>query len=184
MWAPVLSRVLGLRDLSSWEESFDAATCPTAQGSAFLRGELWCSHVSHGLRWAVDHRNKERLSYSTHAARLAYFQGLLVRYWITCRRACRYSASLQRSIGRADHSWTWLQWWYDPTIRHYGTGHVQCSRAIRWDDSMLLASYKISFATPSCYDLRWCIAFQPSRGQLSGPRSQCNCLTLSYKRLG
>jgi hypothetical protein len=30
------------------EVSSSAATCPTAQGSAFLRGELRCCHVSHG----------------------------------------------------------------------------------------------------------------------------------------
>jgi hypothetical protein len=33
-----------------------------APGSAFLREELRCSHVSHGPRRAVDHRKKERLS--------------------------------------------------------------------------------------------------------------------------
>jgi hypothetical protein len=43
---------------------------------------------------------------------------------------------------------------------------------------------KTSFATLSHYDPRCCIGFQPPRGHLSGPGSQCNCLTLSYKRLG
>jgi hypothetical protein len=37
------------------------ATCPTARGSAFPRGELRCCHVSHGPRWVVDHMNKEQL---------------------------------------------------------------------------------------------------------------------------
>jgi hypothetical protein len=37
----------------------------------------------------------------------------------------------------------------DPTVRHHGTGHVQCNRTIRRDDSTLLTPCKTSFATPS-----------------------------------
>jgi hypothetical protein len=50
--------------------------------------------------------------------------------------------------------------------------------------SSMTTSLKISFATPSHYDTRCCIRFQPPRGHLSSPRSRCNCLTLSCKRLG
>jgi hypothetical protein len=38
---------------------------------------------------------------------------------------------------------------HDLTGRHHGTGQVQCSRAIRQDDSMLLTSCKTSLGTPS-----------------------------------
>jgi hypothetical protein len=72
-WAPALPCVPGLRALPSWEGSSGATTCPTARGSAFLRGELWCCHVSHDPRQAVDHRNKEMLSCPRHAVRLACF---------------------------------------------------------------------------------------------------------------
>jgi hypothetical protein len=75
--------------------------CTTARGSAFLRGELRCCHVSHSPRRAVKHRNKESLSCPRYAARLTYFQGTLVRYQSICRRAVRYSASLQFSVGPA-----------------------------------------------------------------------------------
>jgi hypothetical protein len=161
------------------EVSSGAATCPTAQGSAFLRGELRCCHVSHGPQWVVDHRNKEMLSCHMHAGRLTCFQGTLVH----CRSACKMCRPLQCSVGPADHSWTWLQWWYNPTGRHHGTGHVQCSRAIRQDDSMLLTSCKTSFVILNHYDSRCCIGSQSPRGHLSGPESHCNCPTLSYKRL-
>jgi hypothetical protein len=47
--------------------------CHVFCGSASLRGELRCCHVSHGPQQAVDHRNKERLSYHRHVARLTCF---------------------------------------------------------------------------------------------------------------
>jgi hypothetical protein len=167
-----------------WEGSSGAATCPTAPGSTFLREELRCCHVSHSHQWAVDHRNKERLSCQRYAVRLTCFQGTLVRYWDGCKCACHYSVSPQCSVGPTGHFWTWLQWWYIPTGRHHGTCHVQCSRAIRRNDSTLLTPCNTSFATPSHYDTNYCIGFQPPRGHLSGPGSHCNDLTLSYKRLG
>jgi hypothetical protein len=89
---------LGLRPHLLDEVSSDAVTCPIASGSASLRGELWCCHVSHDPvlclpergalvlprvlqpSRAVDQRNKERLSYRRHAARLAYLQGTLMHY--------------------------------------------------------------------------------------------------------
>jgi hypothetical protein len=123
--------------------------CPMARGSAILRGELQCCHVSHGPRRAVHHRNKERLSCPRHTGRLACFQGTLMHYWSACRRAGRYSASQQCSVSPANDSWTWLQRWYDPTGWHHGTGHVECSRAIKQDGSTLLTSCKTSFVTPS-----------------------------------
>jgi hypothetical protein len=57
--------------------SFDAATCPSAPGSASSRRELCCCHVPHSPQRAVNHMNKERPNCPRHAARLAYFQGLL-----------------------------------------------------------------------------------------------------------
>jgi hypothetical protein len=105
-WAPVLSRITWLRTLLYWEGSSGTATCPTARGSAFLRGELQCYHVSHGSelclpergalvlprvprsRRAVNHRNKEMLSCPSHVARLTCFQGTLMRYRIACK-TCR-----------------------------------------------------------------------------------------------
>jgi hypothetical protein len=98
-WASVLPRVPRLRALPSWEGSFAVVMSPTALGG------LWTTGI------------KERFSCPRHAARLACFQGTLMRYWSACRCAYRYSASLQCSVGLADHSWTWLQWWYDPTGR-------------------------------------------------------------------
>jgi hypothetical protein len=92
-WALVLPRVTWLWALSFWEGSSGAAICPTARDSAFLKGELLCCHVSHGPWRAVNHRNKEKLSCPRHAARLACFQGTLVRYWSAYRRACRYSVA-------------------------------------------------------------------------------------------
>jgi hypothetical protein len=44
------------------EVSSGAATYPTAQGSAFLRGEIWCYHVFHGHRRAVDQGIKKCLA--------------------------------------------------------------------------------------------------------------------------
>jgi hypothetical protein len=70
------------------EVSSGVATCPWASGSAFLRRELRCCHVSHGPRWAVDRRNKERLNRARHADRFVYFQGTLVRYRSACK-TCR-----------------------------------------------------------------------------------------------
>jgi hypothetical protein len=72
-------------------------------------GGLWRFHVSHGSGLcfsegrapvlprlprppaAMDHRNKERLSYPRHAARLTCFQGMFVRY----RSACKTCMLLQ-----------------------------------------------------------------------------------------
>jgi hypothetical protein len=77
------------------EVSSDAAMCPMASGSTFLRGKLWCYHMSHGPRRDMDHRNKERLSCSRHTARLTCFHGALVHY----RSACSTCMLLQcRSI--------------------------------------------------------------------------------------
>jgi hypothetical protein len=50
--------------------------------------------------------------------------------------------------------------------------------------SSVPTSLKTSFATPSYYDPRCCIGFQPPQSHLSGLGSQYNCLTWSYKRLG
>jgi hypothetical protein len=44
-------------------------------------------------------------------------------------------------------------------------------------------SLKTSFVTPSHYDPRCCIGFQPPQGYLSSSGSQCNCPTLRYKRI-
>jgi hypothetical protein len=92
-WAPALPRVLRLQTLPPW------------------RGELRCYHVSHGSglclpergapmlsrvprpRRAVDHRNKERLNCPRHAARLACFQGTLVRYRGACK-TCVHTATV------------------------------------------------------------------------------------------
>jgi hypothetical protein len=85
-WAPVLTCVPWLRALPSWEGISGAATCLTARDSTFLRGELWCCHVSHGSWQAVDHMNKKKLS--------------CPRVTCSCvteapaRHACRYSVAL------------------------------------------------------------------------------------------
>jgi hypothetical protein len=160
------------------EVSSGAATCPMAPGSASLRGELRCRHVSHDPRRAVDHRNKERLSCPSHAARLACFQGTLVRYRgackicmpLQCRSTCRYSVALQCNVGPADHSKTWLQWWYDPTGRYHNADHVQYIRAMRYDDFTLLTLCKTSFATPG----QWC----PTTLGFTCPEATCRALRL------
>jgi hypothetical protein len=38
------------------EASSGTATCPMAPGSAFLRGKLWCYHVSHDFRPCLPKR--------------------------------------------------------------------------------------------------------------------------------
>jgi hypothetical protein len=72
------------------QEGSGAATCPVAPDPASLlrraptlprvlrhrppppcSGGLRCCHVSYGSLWAVDIKNKERLSWSTYTARLA-----------------------------------------------------------------------------------------------------------------
>jgi hypothetical protein len=84
------------------EVSSAAATCPTTRGSAFLRGEVRCCHVSPGPRRAVDHMNKKSLSCPIHAVRLACFQGTLLRY----RSACKTCNPLQcDSIVQCRPSW-------------------------------------------------------------------------------
>jgi hypothetical protein len=104
-WAPMLPRVPRLRSLPFWEVSSSVATCPMALGSAFLRGDLRCCHVSHGPRRAVDHRNKERLSCPKHAASLTCFHGTLVRY----RSAYKTCSPLQcGSIVQRRPSWSLL----------------------------------------------------------------------------
>jgi hypothetical protein len=155
-----------------------------APGSASLRGELRCYHVSHNPQRAVDHGNKERLSYPRHTARLTCSKARSCITEAPARHAGRYNAVLQCNDSPTDHSWTWLQWGYDPTGWHHGAGHVQYHRAMKQDNSTLLTSCKASLATHRHYDSRCCIGFQPPRGHLSGLRSQCNCPTLSYKRTG
>jgi hypothetical protein len=51
--------------------------CPMAPGSAFLRGELRCCHVSHGpvRLWTIGIKKGSR---PRHVARLTCFQGTLV----------------------------------------------------------------------------------------------------------
>jgi hypothetical protein len=73
------------------EVSSGAVTCPTARGSAFLRGEVRCCHVSPGPRRTVNHMNKKSLSCPSHAVRLVCFQGTLLRY----RSACKTCNPLQ-----------------------------------------------------------------------------------------
>jgi hypothetical protein len=109
-WAPILPHVPrprtlppyrgGLRrchmSLSSGphlpnEVGFGAAMCLMAPGSAFLRGELRCCHMSHGPQRAVDYKNKKDCC-TRHAARLACFQGTLTRYRGACK-TCGPTAS-------------------------------------------------------------------------------------------
>jgi hypothetical protein len=85
------------------EVSSGTATCPMAPGSAFLKGELRRCHMSHGLQQAVDHMNKKRLSCPRHAARLACFQGTLVRY----RSACNTCMLLQ-CVSTLQRQSSWL----------------------------------------------------------------------------
>jgi hypothetical protein len=80
----------GSRSCLPFREGSGAATCPVAPDPASLfrrapalprvprhrppppcSGGLRCCHVSCGSLWAVDIKNKERLSWSTYAARLA-----------------------------------------------------------------------------------------------------------------
>jgi hypothetical protein len=70
--------------------------------------------------------------------------------------------------------------------RQDGTTALAMFSTVGWQTTRpdMPMSLKTSFATPSHYDPRCCIGFQPPQGHLSGPGSQCNCLTLSYKRLG
>jgi hypothetical protein len=78
--------------------SSDAATCPSAPGSASLRRELCCCHVPHSPQRAVDHRNKERPNCPRHAARLAYFHGLLHAF---ARHATCYQLNADEMCGQA-----------------------------------------------------------------------------------
>jgi hypothetical protein len=55
-------------------------------------GRLERCHVSHGSQCAMGLRNKERPSWSRHAARLACFQGTLARYRGACK-TCGQAAS-------------------------------------------------------------------------------------------
>jgi hypothetical protein len=82
-----------------------ASMCPMAPGSTSPMGEIRCCHIYHGPQQAMDHMNKEKLSYPSHAARLACFQGMFVRY----RSVCKTCRLLQCSADPADHCWTWLQ---------------------------------------------------------------------------
>jgi hypothetical protein len=121
------------------EVSSDAATCSMAPGSAFLRGKLRCCHMSHSPRWAVDHRNKEKLNCSRHAAKLACFQGMLVHYWSACK-TCR---SLQcGSI---------VQHWPSWPLLNMATVVIWPDRTAGWQATRagMPTSLKMSFATPS-----------------------------------
>jgi hypothetical protein len=89
----------------------------------------------------------------------------------------RLNSAMQAQLTTPGHGYS------GDTTQHHSVGPVQCSRAIRQDVSTLLTPYKTSFATPSHYDPRCCIGFQPPRGHLSDPGSHCNYSAFSYKRI-
>jgi hypothetical protein len=63
--------------LPAWEGS-SVATCPTTPDPASLLGRA--PTLSRGSLWAANLKIKERLSWPTNAARLAFFQGMPARY--------------------------------------------------------------------------------------------------------
>jgi hypothetical protein len=109
------------------EVNSSAVTCPMASGSAFLRGELLCCHLSHSPGLCLSERGAPVLPHPTppsglwttgikkDLAPLGTQLGSRVSKARSCvtealaRRVGRYSVSLQCSIGPADYTWTWLQ---------------------------------------------------------------------------
>jgi hypothetical protein len=65
---------------------------------------------------------------------------------------------------------------------NHATDRVRCGRAT--GQGLLHALPKPSLVIPSHKALATIICFEPLHCHLSGPEAQCNCPTLSYKRIG
>jgi hypothetical protein len=76
------------------EMSSGAVMYLTTPDSVFLRGELRYCNVSHDPRWAMDHRDKERLSCPSTQLVSRVFKAHSCVTEAPVRRACHYSAAL------------------------------------------------------------------------------------------
>jgi hypothetical protein len=102
------------------------------------RDELRCCHMSHGSGLCLPERGAPVLTrvprppgglWTTGIKKGLAALGIQLGSHIfkthsgvtkaPARPASRYSVAVQCNGDPADHSWTWLQWWYDPIGQHW-----------------------------------------------------------------
>jgi hypothetical protein len=154
-----------------------------ALGSIFLRWKLQCCHVSHGPGgpWTIGIKKGLAVLGMQLGSRVSKTCSCITEALADVQAATVYPYSVASAqLTTPEHGYS------GDTTRQDGTTVRDMLSTTGWQATRpgVPTSLKTSFATPSHSDPRYCIGFQPPRGHLSGPGSQCNCPTLSYKKLG
>jgi hypothetical protein len=181
-------RIPRIQALSQYKTvlSSDAVMCLMALASAFLRGTFWCCHVSHappppdGLCTAGIKKGLPVLDMQLGS------RVFKAHSCVTEAHADVHVATMSLYSAASTQLTTPVHGYNGDMTRQDGTTALVMFNTVGWQTTRpsMPTPLKTSFTTPSHYDTRCCIRFQPPRGHMSGPGSRCNCPTLSCKRLG